>query len=341
MEKTEQMKGINIGKFLCATLVLISHMGPFDSFNPQITYYTVNLSFRFAVPFFFLCTGYFLYNRLDSEKNSKRLLLSVKRLFSLYFIWTCIYVVFSLPYTITIETIRDFIFRGSVFHFWYFPSLIISLVFTNFLIEKFAPPRGCGAGSQGGLIVVCLLYIIGLLGDSYGNLLPYLSPVRFIIDIYHIPFAATRNGFLFPSIFIYLGAILARNKNSRIWKIDQYKWFVFSYLLFVIEFLFITKMKLARDLNLYIFIVPTVIMLFLVLKDVNVTLRLNCLMLRKMSVVIYCSHVLIMRLMDAYVFSTVKVNSLVRCVGVLLVTYMISFLIVALSSKIKLLKLLY
>ncbi len=109
----------------------------------------------------------------------------------------------------------------------------------------------------------------------------------------------------------------------------------------MIEFLFITKMKLARDLNLYIFIVPTVIMLFLVLKDVNVTLRLNCLMLRKMSVVIYCSHVLIMRLMDAYVFSTVKVNSLVRCVGVLLVTYMISFLIVALSSKIKLLKLLY
>ena len=100
----------------------------------------------------------------------------------------------------------------------------------------------------------------------------------------------------------------------------------------MIEFLFITKMKLARDLNLYIFIVPTVIMLFLVLKDVNVTLRLNCLMLRKMSVVIYCSHVLIMRLMDAYVFSTVKVNSLVRCVGVLLVTYMISFLIVALSS---------
>ena len=93
MEKTEQMKGINIGKFLCATLVLISHMGPFDSFNPQITYYTVNLSFRFAVPFFFLCTGYFLYNRLDSEKNSKRLLLSVKRLFSLYFIDVACYIV--------------------------------------------------------------------------------------------------------------------------------------------------------------------------------------------------------------------------------------------------------
>lgn len=40
--------GIDMGKFICAVLILISHMGPFESYGSELNYWIVNLSFRFS-----------------------------------------------------------------------------------------------------------------------------------------------------------------------------------------------------------------------------------------------------------------------------------------------------
>lgn len=252
------MSGIDIGKLICAILVMISHLGPLESFGSQANYYAVNLSFRYAVPFFFICSGYFLYRSLLTGGKIANYL---KRITLLYSVWTLIYILFSLPFTITTTTIINFMFRGIVFHLWFFPSLIFSIVFVFYFLNK--------VNSKIAWFVVCGLYCIGLLGDSYGNLLPYFPIMKTFININNILFGVTRNGILFASIFIYIGVFLAKNDDMISGLSSKKKLITFFafYAIWVLEFITVTKLGLAWDLNLSIFIIPTATFFFLILID--------------------------------------------------------------------------
>lgn len=324
--------GIDIGQYICAILVMISHMAPFGSFNQQANYYAVNLSFRYAVPFFFICSAYFLYrNVLIGGKISGYL----KRITMLYSVWTLIYILFSLPFTITITTVTDFLFRGIVFHLWFFPSLIFSIVFIFYFLNK--------VNSKIAWFIVCCLYCIGLLGDSYGNLLPCFPIMKTFININNTFFGQTRNGILFASIFIYIGVQLAKNESMFSGLNSKKKLIMLfaSYAIWILEFILVTKLGLAWDLNLSIFIIPTATFFFLILIDFDQSHKINGTLCKKMSTVIYCSHILIANLLDAYVLSHITLNSLQRCIVVVLCTCVVSYLLVRISKSVKCLKMLY
>ncbi len=319
----ENNVAIDAMKFVCALLVLMSHCSPLGFYAAELNYYLVNLSFRFAVPFFFICSGYFFF------KKGATLLPYIKRILSLYFIWTMIYILFQLPYEITLAKIRDFLFYGSFFHFWYFPSLIVSLIFVV-LLAKILDIRII-------IAISAVLYLFGSMGDMYGNLFAHAPVVGKWLLVYR-NFAPTRDGIFFPSIFISLGAYFAKKPpNER-----NKKYLLFglgvSFLFFVFEFILGTQKGWMVDRNMPVFIVPVASFLFALCLMVKGGDAKTGVFLRRMSTVIYCSHILV----ALYVSEHLHINNqIVIFLLILGITLALSVLIVLKSKRLPGLRKLY
>lgn len=117
------MKKIDILKFIMSFLVIIIHVFCSIGYNSSspVGFYIVNTICRLAVPFFFLCSGYFC--NIHSLKT-------VKRLTVLYVLWSMIY------FTIMKFDLAAFLFQGTVFHLWYMVYSIWGLLLIYFLSKK-------------------------------------------------------------------------------------------------------------------------------------------------------------------------------------------------------------
>ncbi len=71
VEKYRQYQGIDVLKFIMAILVISLHIYPFTDINETLNYYTINWFSRLAVPFFFVCTGFFIFSGTIGEINRK------------------------------------------------------------------------------------------------------------------------------------------------------------------------------------------------------------------------------------------------------------------------------
>lgn len=87
MRSTHQNAALNVGKFVMALLVVAIHTRPADSLPPAFGPLFDSVS-RFAVPFFFLCTGFLLGQRMEQPagcaRNLDMLKLRIKKLTGLY-----------------------------------------------------------------------------------------------------------------------------------------------------------------------------------------------------------------------------------------------------------------
>ena len=100
--------------------------------------------------------------------------------------------------------VTQLFFEGTFYHLWYLPSAILGLWLTSALLRRFSV-ASCA-------FIVSLLYLIGLLGDSYFGI---ISQAPLINDIYSAIFAVmgyTRNGLFFAPIFFLLSTVIRRSK---------------------------------------------------------------------------------------------------------------------------------
>lgn len=74
--------GIDCLKLICSFLVVSIHTTMFHELNPQMYYFYHNYITRFAVPFFFLCSGFFFAMGLKMDVSRKELKDSVGRYFA-------------------------------------------------------------------------------------------------------------------------------------------------------------------------------------------------------------------------------------------------------------------
>lgn len=94
------MSWIDAGKFVRATLVIISHLGSLNSCGQELNYYVISLSFRYAVLFLFLCSGCFLDRGILLGKYFGKY---ITRVLLLYSLWTVIYILFNMSVTLKIK----------------------------------------------------------------------------------------------------------------------------------------------------------------------------------------------------------------------------------------------
>ena len=177
-----------------------------------------------------------------------------------------------------IGILKELLIEGTFYHLWYFPALILGIWITYFLIQRLGEKRA--------VWIVLILFLVGLLGDSYYGMIKNVAIIKKIYDGIFYVFNYTRNGIFFVPIFLYLG-YKARKKEGNINK----KWnriLLCTFLVcMVIEGLLLHYFNLQRHDSMYIFLIPTMIILFSILVDKKGNENV---FLRKISMIIYLIH---------------------------------------------------
>ena len=136
---------IDVVKLFMAFLVIGIHVGSlFGTEYPQF----VEFVLESAVPFFFICSGYFIQNKIIKKgKNIYVLKDSCKKYLKLYILWQIVYFPLALKYLWVnghtfednlLYCLRKFLFAGEIvfsWPLWYVHALIVAIFFI-FLLQK-------------------------------------------------------------------------------------------------------------------------------------------------------------------------------------------------------------
>ena len=187
-----------------ALLVVAIHTGPLLSVSPLANDLLTDIWGRIAVPFFFAVSGWFLGPRLRRE-GAAALGPFLKKTLLLYLLSALLYLPLNL-YNHTLADsgaalLRDIFFNGTFYHLWYFPALALGACIVWALV------RGLGKWAW---LPAVLLYLIGLLGDSWYGLTAALPSLRAAYEGMFLCFDYTRNGLFSTPIFLLLGGWLAQ-----------------------------------------------------------------------------------------------------------------------------------
>jgi serine/alanine racemase len=139
---------IDIAKYVAAILVVGIHTRPFVDVSAELDFAFVEIVCRLAVPFFAVCTGFYLAKAITAQANLTSVLRSLRKVMVMYTGWSMIYLLIHLidwhnSGTLCSEYLvgwcKSFFVSSSYYHLWYLSALIYALPIYA-LIIKLAPP---------------------------------------------------------------------------------------------------------------------------------------------------------------------------------------------------------
>lgn len=168
---------IDIFRYFCAVLVVAIHTHPLYDVRSSLGYVFTSIVPQISVPFFFATAGYFYMGRLENGQTPFRPY--IRRLLTTYFLWSCLYFLVDFIQWghqdlkgFVISCALRFVLKGSHYHFWFFPALMLAVCLATLLYR---------AGLRRGILALGLaLYLIGCLGSAYsffGLFIPGLNRV--------------------------------------------------------------------------------------------------------------------------------------------------------------------
>ena len=204
-DSEEKQGGLDLFRIIAAILVIAIHTSPLASTNPELDFFLTRILARVAVPFFFMTTGQFLLTGgLDKTRPyDYRVVSWFRKMLLLYIMATIVYLPVSIyagqfqKMTVSLLLKRIF-FDGTFYHLWYFPACMIGVLLVIGL-SRFCTERLL-------FLIVALLYVYGLIGDSYYGL---SVKIPILADAVRGGFAVwnyTRNGLFFAPLFLVLGS---------------------------------------------------------------------------------------------------------------------------------------
>lgn len=217
--------GIDCLKLICSFLVVSIHTTMFHELNPQIYNFYHNYITRFAVPFFFLCSGFFFAMGLKLDVSRKELKDSVGRYFARlirpFLLWGGIYFIISLAEMIVFDNFSVSEAFASKLHLllvespggglWYVEALLWILVIIWFSYKGRTSIKLY-------MIFFATLFLIQGLWSSVDHGGVVLSQLR---AAYYQVFLSERS-FIFYGIYFFIGFFLERNKSKIIKKLWLY-----------------------------------------------------------------------------------------------------------------------
>lgn len=164
---------VDLFKFFASLLIIGIHTSPFSDVNENVYFFVVHVFCRLAVPFFAVCSGFFLAKTNVADSGLKTLKKQETKLIKIYLIWTFLYFLYDIPFAVKggYFTIKNYIgfglsvfTKGSHFHLWYLISIIYALpVF--FLCVRFLSRKAI-------VILMVLLYSVEAVSYGYSMWLP-------------------------------------------------------------------------------------------------------------------------------------------------------------------------
>lgn len=293
-EKKEYI-AVDYCRLICAMLVVSIHLCPLTAFGEEASYWFNHVICRLAVPFFFICSGFFLEKKIWDKRKLCSYLLNV---FILYLIYSVIYMPIAFKYFYSPELevgikineyIKSFFLSGTYIHLWYLLALIVAAAILFFLVTVLKM-------SDKALVIGAVsIYAIGVLGNGYFGLLQqnYEFPTSVYYD-YIGTFQTTRNGVFFGLPMMSAGYLIAKH-SGRIKNIGYWKYFLISMVLLSAEAFVIYSDFDGWYKDMLFMLLPASVTLFLAVAFTecdNNFLRSKAIYARKTSAFIYFIHML-------------------------------------------------
>jgi surface polysaccharide O-acyltransferase-like enzyme len=236
-------------RFIAAFAVICIHY--FYTKDKQVTL-IVNQWARFAVPFFFVVSGYFLSEKLKKGDTPKVYFQFIKKLLTLYVAWQIIY--FLNPshhgeiyirgivkaYSVKLHSVTDkgwgyTLFAGWAQHLWFFFSLAqTALVFLLFRLKRIYWFVGLSA----------ILYFIGALTKAYVK-----TKIGIPVSSLGFPKDFNTNNLIFFSALPFSLGVLWSVKNLRVGLIGSFVILITGYALHYTEVWYLGTLKLHQRID--------------------------------------------------------------------------------------------
>lgn len=294
VRRKKEYPAIDIAKYASALLVLAIHTFPFAQISEKFNLFFISTICRLAVPFFFTASAFFFFRKYRGQSfdDPKPFYAFEWRIFKLYLVWTVIY----LPYTIwnysqaggsvlfnILSYIRNFLLNGSYYHLWFLPALMIGMAIVYYSLSYL--------GTKKTIILCLVLYLFGYVINVYGPLLEKIPYVSMVYGFYIAAFSTARNGFFFAPVFLLLGLFFS---NGRFMKLKASSLgFTISFFLLILEVSLYYLYGILTDMScMFIFVIPCTFFLMNMLLKARIPDSPQFKILRKDSVIIYCSQIL-------------------------------------------------
>lgn len=311
LSNKKEFIAVDVCKVLCAYGVVSIHLLPFADVSWELMFWFNQVLCRLAVPFFFLSSGFFLYNKIH-DKN--QVCIYIKRLLWLYLFYTIVHFGLILKnywedgftgFAILKNFLRDFFRTGSYVQFWYLPALVIAVLLCYLVTARFR------INERILIVVTCVFYILGVLINAYSPLFSQISGVARFVEVYLTVFGTARNGILFGFPYVFWGMLFKKYAGQiQIYKAKSKRKKVFISMFAVCMLGLAAEAYMVRALTgqesfSMLFMTPlTVSCLFLSLCSVEVSLQYAEIgkWMRKISFLIYAWHMFVHKYFGPYVY---------------------------------------
>lgn len=346
----EQMRSypaLDVGKFLCALLILFYHF--FTEHDPVPILLEEALSlYAVAVALFMAISGFLTFRKLEglTEPTARwnYVKKQVKRIFKIYLLWSIPYLIYTvcrwdfanLTPSFVLWKIQEWIFKTTFSTIWFLPSLAIGTLLAFFVTEK--------CSQRTAVILAVLIYLIGSLTGTYAFAGHAIPGFEGFCNFSKTWLGGSRGGLFFGFPLIMLGRFVAQRKFQMQWK----SWAVLSVLAMgalLAEALVLRYFVGNTGIDEAIVMIPVVFFILEFLISFKLPEGNYAVYMRKMSVLIFVTQRIFLTVIPTLlsdgmlqiIFSNIWIGAVIICGG----TILFSSVIIALSKRILWLKNLY
>lgn len=288
-QERQELPAVDLFKFICAILVMLIHTKPFDSIFWVDA--AIGMITRFAVPFFFTVSGYFLFRKISRNPEKKWSIVEkyLIRLLGFYFIW--FFIIRIVDIVVGGWTLQSFGYYLKQFFFttdgsplWFVAALMWAVVLYSVLLTVLKPKVIFAIGIIFLIIGYCFSTLLGLTGNW-----PVIQSLKPYVD-----FIGVQGSLFFAFPYVALGALMTQKKQETTIKRDIIG--IVAFFIFLgAESLVMVKKFNAPLTFLWLFMMPTTYFTTHLALTLPIESKPGYYILRKISTLCYVLHVVIFK----------------------------------------------
>ena len=332
---------LDIAKILLSFMIIAVHTISLGSYTGA-TYALVYLPQKIAVGCFFAISSYLFFRRTKGEISGDKLKNYCLRILILYFTWHIIYLIYYIPGWIASDknlfsTVGWYIINQIVLaqtgHLWYLHASMVGMIIFCGVVKM-------SKNSKVAVFAIALgLYIIGLFGDTYSELIRGGVFWNSFYSTYFSVFNNMRNGLFFAPFFLWIGWEAASDDVANITLDIELS--ISGVICMLIESLILRRANLPLDWTFYAFLPVACGATLRLLVDCDLKTNVKTEMIRHVSTLIYLMHPMIIDFYSMSIPFYQGCADYLKFLTVATTTLIISINIYILSKRVRSIQFLY
>lgn len=331
--------GIDIGKFLCAFMILFYHYFSEHGSLSGLLGEALSL-YAVAVALFMTISGFLLYDKLEKidsrEERWSVVKKQVLRIYRIYLLWSIPYLLYtilrwdwsSISISFILWQIQGWFFKSTFYTIWFMPMLAIGTLLTFWLTEKL--PNAVVAA----LGVSC--WIIGSLSLTYHFIGYQIPGFAHFVEFLNLWLGGARGWLFYAFPLILVGKYMVSYKD-KVKTLPMACLSCICTLIMLAEALMIRKISGGHTgIDLTFMMIPTVFCILGFLISIRLPGGNYGRWMRNMSTLIFMSQRLFLTVLPQCfprVFSTVFMNVYIGAITIIIMTVLFSWFVIQTSKK--------